>query len=348
MKKLVAFLLALAFAPAAHADAVSDFYKGKQVTLMVGYGPGGGYDIYARLLAQYLGRHIPGSPNVIVQNMPGAGSLRAANYIYVTAPKDGTQIATFSRDMPLMGLLGANSNVQFDPRKFTWLGSPSSYGDDAYLLWVRKDATVKTIAEALRPGGPPLIIGGTAEGSTGNDIPILMRDTIGLNVKLISGYPDGNAIFMATDRKEVEGRFVGLSAVNSSKPEWKRPDGGMHVLMQFARTTRHADYPDIPTARELARDDRARALIEIAEMPYTLSRPFVAPPDIPADRAKALQQAFMDVNKDADYLAAARKLQVDISPIDGVVVHDIIERLSKSPPELLDYIRKMQAGKEGG
>src|SRR5262249_18717684 len=127
------------------------------------------------------------------------------------------------------------------------------------------------------------------------------------------------------------------------------PDGDMRVLMQFARTTRHADYPDVPTARELARDDKARALIEIAEMPYTLSRPFVAPPDIPADRAKALQQAFVDVNKDADYLAAAKKLQVDISPIDGTVVHEIIERLSKSPPDLLDYIRKMQAGhKEGG
>jgi tripartite-type tricarboxylate transporter receptor subunit TctC len=348
MKKLAALLLVLAFATTARADAVSDFYKGKQVTLIVGYGPGGGYDVYARLLAQFLGRHIPGSPNVIVQNMPGAGSLRAANFIYTNAPKDGTQIATFSRDMPLMGLLGGNSNVQFDPRKFTWLGSPSSYGDDAYLLWVRKDAAVKTIEDARRPGGPKLVLGGTAEGATGNDIALLMRDVLSLNIQLIAGYPDSGALFLAADRKEIDGRFVGLSAVNSSKSDWRKPDSNMHVLMQFARTTRHPDFPDVPTARELAPNDRARALIEIAEMPYTLSRPFVAPPGIPADRAKALQQAFMEVNKDPDYIAAARKLKVDISPIDGDTVLEMIDRLSQSPPDLLDYMRKMQEGSKTG
>ncbi len=218
--------LMLADAPA-RADAVADFYKGKQVSLIVGYGTGGGYDVYGRLFARHLGRHIPGNPNVVVQNMPGAGSLRAVNHLYNTAPKDGTAIATFGRDMPLLGVIGHNPNVRFDARKFTWLGSSSSYANDAYFLFVRKDAAVKSIEDARRPGGPPLVLGGTAEGSTGNDVPILLRDALGLNIKLIAGYPDGAAIFIAVDRKEVDGRLVGLSATQSAHPEWLSPDSNM-------------------------------------------------------------------------------------------------------------------------
>jgi len=130
----------------------------------VGYGTGGGYDVYGRLIARHLGRHIPGQPTVVVQNMPGAGSLRAVNYLYNNAPKDGTAIAIFSRDMPLLGLIGQNTNVRFDPRRLTWLGSSSSYANDAYFLFTRKDATVKSIAEARRAGGPPLVLGGTRRG----------------------------------------------------------------------------------------------------------------------------------------------------------------------------------------
>ena len=160
----LAIALLAGHATAARADAVSDFYKGKTVQLVLGYGPGGGYDVYARTIARFLGHYIPGSPNVVVVNMPGAGSLRATNYLYTTAPKDGTVIGAFARDMPLMGILGGNSNVQFDPRKFTWIGSASSATDDAYLLYARKDAPVKTIEEARKPGGPKLTIGGTAAG----------------------------------------------------------------------------------------------------------------------------------------------------------------------------------------
>jgi tripartite-type tricarboxylate transporter receptor subunit TctC len=188
------------------------------VSLIVGYGTGGGYDVYGRLIARYLGRHIPGQPNVVVQNMPGAGSLRAANHLYTTAPKDGSTIATFGRDMPLIGIIGHNSNLRFDARKFTWLGSSSSYANDAYMLFVRKDAAVTSIADARRPGGAPLILGATGEGSTGNDVPVLLRDALGLNIKLIAGYPDGNAIFIAVDRKELDGRLVGLSPRSRRAP----------------------------------------------------------------------------------------------------------------------------------
>ena len=262
---------ATGWSTAAKAENVADFYKGKTITLLVGYGPGGGYDVYARLLARHIGKFIPGNPAVIVQNMPGAGSLRATNYLYNTAPRDGTVFGTFARNMPFLAILGGNKNVQFDPGKFTWLGSPSSSENDAYMLFVRKDAKVKTIQDAMKKDGPPLVLGGTAEGATGNDVSILLRDVLGLNIKLIAGYPDSGAIFLATERKEIDGRFVGLSAVASNKPDWFKKDGDMHVLMQFARKTRHKNFPDAPTARELAPNERARKLIALAEIPY-LSR----------------------------------------------------------------------------
>jgi tripartite-type tricarboxylate transporter receptor subunit TctC len=332
----------------ARADAVADFYKGKQVNLIVGYGPGGGYDIYARLLARHFGRFIPGNPNVIVQNMPGAGSLRAVNYLYNIAPKDGTVIGMFSRNMPLIGLLGGNANAQFNPRRFTWLGSSSSFVNDAYVLIVRKDAPVQSIDEARRHDLAPLVLGGTAEGATGNDVPIILRDTIGLHVKQVVGYPDSTAIFLAIERGEVHGRTVDLSSVKSVKPEWLKPDSGFRVLVQFARETRHPDFPDVPTARELAKNEAARALIELAELPYTLSRPFAAPPDVPLERANALQRAFLAVHGDPQYLAEAARLRLDVSPIVGDEVLQAIDRIARASPELLDYVRKLLSETKGG
>ena len=339
--------LVLAFA-GARAEPVADFYKGKQVSLIVGYGSGGGYDVYGRLFARHLGRHIPGAPNVIVQNMPGAGSLRAVNYLYNSAPKEGTAIAIFARDMPLLGIIGHNPNVRFDPRKFTWLGSSSSYTNDAYFLFVRSDAQVNTIEDARRPGGPPLVLGGTAEGATGNDIATVVRDALGFNIKLIAGYPDSNALFLAVDRKELDGRFVGLSATSSSHPEWLMPNGGMKKLLQFARVTRHLEFPDVPTARELALNDKSRALIALAELPYRLSRPFAAPPGVPQERAQALQKAFLAVHEDPQYLEEAAKLKIDVSPIGGTDVLRAIEDIASAPPEMLDYMKKLLADNKGG
>lgn len=331
---------AIAAANGARADTLADFYKDKQLKVVVGYGTGGGYDVYARQLARHLGRYLPGEPAVIVQNMPGAGSLRAANFIYSTAPKDGTVIGTFSRNMPLMGIIGKNDNVQYDARKFTWLGSSSSYANDAYMMFVRADSPFRSIEDLRKKGGPTLVLGGTAEGATGNDIPVILRDALGLNLKLITGYPDGNAIFLAVDRGEVQGRTVGLSAVESTHSEWLKP-GAMRILLQFGRATRIASYPDVPTARELAPNDADRALIELAELPYTLARPYAAPPDIPADRAKALRAAFLAVHKDPAYLDEAKKLKIDVSPIDGAAVVSAIDRISKAPPDVLAYIGKL-------
>ena len=183
------------------------------INLIVSYGPGGGYDVYARVLASHMSRHIPGNPNIVVQNMPGAGSLRGANYIYNVAPKDGTVFGTFARNMALIGLLKTNQNVQFDPAKFTWLGSSSTLANDAYMLIVRRDAKVKSVEDARRAGGPPIILGSTAEGTSSDAMGILLREWLGFNVKVIPGYTDSGVLFLAIERGEVEGRTVGLSSV---------------------------------------------------------------------------------------------------------------------------------------
>jgi tripartite-type tricarboxylate transporter receptor subunit TctC len=294
-----------------------------------------------------MGKHIPGNPNIVVQNMPGAGSLRAVNYLYNVAAKDGTVFGTFARSMPLLSAIGANTSVQFDPRKFTWLGSSSSYTNDAYSLFVRPDAAVKSIEDARRAGGPQLILSGTAEGDTSADVPILLRDALDLNIKLVTGYPDSNAMFLAAERKEVDGRVADLSSVASSRPAWLKPDG-MRALLQFGRSTRHQDFANVPTARELARSDADRQLIEISELPYALTRPYAAPPGIPADRAKALQAAFMAVHKDPQYLEEASKLKLDISPIDGEEVLRVVDRIGAAPPAILERIKKLQAENKGG
>jgi tripartite-type tricarboxylate transporter receptor subunit TctC len=343
-----ALLASLTLTPHARADAVADFYKGRTITLIVGYGPGGGYDLFARLMARHLGRHIPGNPTIVVQNMPGAGSLRATNYLYAVAPRDGATIGTFARDMPLLAILKTNAAASFDPRRFTWLGSSSDFSRDAYILMVRKDAPVKSMDDALRAGGPPIVLGGTAEGTSGNDVPLVLRDTLGINIKLVTGYPDNGAIFLAVDRGEVNGRTVDLSSMKSLRPEWLLPNSGIHALVQFSRATRHPEFADVPTARELARDPDARALIELAELSYKISRPFAAPPDVPAARAKALQQAFVAVHHDLQYLGEAAKLRLEVSPIGGQEVLDVIDRIAATPASIVDHMRRLIAGGKGG
>ena len=179
----IAVLTLLASLPA-KADALADFYRGKQLTIIVGYGPGGGYDLYGRLVARHISRHMPGTSNAVVQNMPGAGSLRAANHIYNTAPRDGTAFGIFARNVPLMGLSGHNPAVQFDPRKVHWIGSSASFADDAYLLFLRKEPKSGTIEAVRNMSGVPLILGSTGEGSPGYDVPNLLRDILKLNFKI--------------------------------------------------------------------------------------------------------------------------------------------------------------------
>jgi len=348
MREMAAAVIAgLALASPVRADDVADFYKGRTINLIVGYGPSGGYDLFARMMARHLGRHIPGNPTVVVQNMPGAGSLRATNYLYAVAPRDGATIGLFARDMPLLAILGVNRAVAFDPRKFTWLGSASDFSRDAYVLMVRKDAPAQSIEAARRSGARPLALGGTALGAAGSDVPIVLRDTLGINVRVVEGYADSGAIFLAVERGELDGRTVDLSSMKSLKPDWLAPDGAMRALVQFARATRHPDFPDVPTARELARNDEARALIEVSELSYRISRPFAAPPGVPPARAKALQDAFVAVQQDADYRAEAARLKLDVTPIGSREVLETIDEIAAAPPYVLDYLRRLMADSKG-
>jgi tripartite-type tricarboxylate transporter receptor subunit TctC len=334
--------------PQARAQTVEDFYRGRMLTLVVGNGPGGGFDVFARLLARHLGRYIPGHPNIVVQNMPGAGSLLAANYLYNLAPKDGTTFGLIARNMPLLGLLGTNPNVRFDPRKFTWLGSSSSFANDAYVLIARKDAPVRSVEDARRPGGPALLLGGTADGGSSSDVPRILRDALGLNLKMIVGYRDSAAIYLALESGEVAGRTNELSSIRSSRPGWLAPNSDYRLLLQYARATRHPDFPDVPTARELARNDAARALVELTEMPFTMAWPYAAPPGVPEDRARALQTAFAAAHRDPQFLAEATAAGVEVSPVGAEDLMRSIDTLAQEPPELFDSARRLLAPGNGG
>lgn len=341
---LVAAMLSAAAPVPGRAEDVEAFYRGRQVNLIVGYGPGGGYDLAARLVARHIARFIPGHPSVAVQNLAGAGSLRAANYLYAAAPKDGSTFGVFGSDVAMIGLVGANPAAQFDARRFTWLGSSSSFRDDAYVLIVRGDAKSPSIAESRHPGSAPLVLGGTGEGARDADVPKILRDALGLNIKQVLGYPDSPSILLAVERGELEGRTFDFSAIRAMRPEWLKPNSGFNLLLQFARLTRHPELPDVPTARELALDDNARALIAFSEMPLlTMARPFAAPPGVPGDRAKALQAAFLAVHHDPRFLGEAEKLGLDISPVDSDQLRSGIERLAQAPPSIFAYMKELLA-----
>ena len=329
-------------------DAVGAFYKGRQINLIVGYGPGGGYDLTARLLARHFGRFMPGNPSIAVQNLAGAGSLRAANFLYGAAPKDGATFGVFGSDIPMIGLLGTNSAVQFDARKFTWLGSSSDFSDDAYVLIVRKDAPVRSIADATRSDGPPLVLGGTATGGGSSDVPKILHDTIGINMRLVAGYRDSAAIYLAMENGEVQGRTTELSSVASTRPAWLLPDSRFRVLLQYARATRLASLAEVPTAREVAPNEKARRLIEFTEAPFLMAYPYAAPPDLPRDRAAALQDAFVAVHRDPQFLQEAKTIGVDVSPVSAADLRREIEDLARAPAETFDYVRKLLAAGKGG
>ena len=332
-------LTGAAFAAPATAQE-QNFYRGKTIRVIIGYGTGGGYDTYGRLIARYIGRHIPGNPTVVPQNMPGAGSTAAANYIYNIAPKDGTAFGTFARGLPLSGVIDPNNKaLKFKPEKFTWLGSSSSYKDDAYLLLVRSELPIKTVQDLRGEHAKQIVLAATNAGSTSYDVPVQLLEVLGLNIKIIHGYPDGASMSLAVERKEVDGRMIGLSSIQATQPDWLGDHGFMRPLLQFGRRDRHRLVPNIPTARELATGPEDAALIELLEIPFFLARPYAAPPGVPADRAAILMKAFMETHQDKDYLADAKKQKMDVSPISGTDIREMLERLTKISP---DVIRRYQ------
>jgi tripartite-type tricarboxylate transporter receptor subunit TctC len=232
--------------------------------------------------------------------------------------------------------------VQFDARKFTWLGSSSSFAGDAYVLIVRADAKSPSIKAAQQEGAAPIVLGGTGEGARDADVPKILHDALGLKIKQVLGYPDSPSLLLAVERGELEGRMFDFSWIKQNRPAWFGPGSGFNVLLQFARQTRHPALAEVPTARELAPDDKARALIAFAETPLlTTARPFAAPPGVPAERARALQAAFLATHRDPEFLAEAARMGIEISPIGADAVASGIARLADAPPSVVAYMKEL-------
>jgi tripartite-type tricarboxylate transporter receptor subunit TctC len=329
---LLVGLACLALAGIATAQSVEGFYRDRAVSMLVSFGPGGLNDIAGRLVAQHLRRFIPGQPNIIVQNMPGAGGLAAANHLYNIAARDGSVVGQLDRSVAQSGFRGTK-NARFDPTKFTWLGSLSSYANDAYMMLVNASHPAKTAADLHRPD-VLVALGGDNAASSNLIFALIAREALGLNVKLVRGYTGAAPMFYAMQAGELDGQMIGLSSVKTGQRDlWER-----HVfrpLLQFGRTTRLKELAELPTGRELARDANALALIEFAELPFFMALPFAAPPDIPGDRAAALQSAFMAMCRDPAFLEEAERLGFDVSPIDATQVQSLLARSAATPQDVI-------------
>ncbi|MEA2989819.1 MAG: hypothetical protein QOG83_2530 [Alphaproteobacteria bacterium] len=324
----------LAAAPhSATAQSVEQFYKGRSITILVGNSPGGINDISARLVARHIGRFIPGNPGAVVQNNPGAGGVITANRLYNSSEKDGTVIAKFERAVPQLAVQG-DPNAQFDPTKYLWLGSLSSYADDAYLLAINADNPVRSIDEIKAGGGKSVTLGADASASSNLIFAIIAKEVLGLNIKIVRGYTGAARLFLAMQSGELDGQYVGLSSIKSGQRDLYNRKA-FRALMAFGRTTRHPEYPDIPIGREMTKDANTLALIDFAEIPFFMALPFAAPPGLPPDRAKALQTAFIAMCADKAFLDDAEKLAMDMSPLDGDGILKMLARMAATPKEVI-------------
>jgi tripartite-type tricarboxylate transporter receptor subunit TctC len=251
-----------------------------------------------------------------------------SNFMYSQAPRDGLTIGMMSRANPIEPVLG-NPSAKFRSEDFVWLGTASSYGDDAYCLVIRSDAPFKTIQDVQKPGRP-LVLGALAAGGTDTDISLIATDVFKLNTKIVRGYSSAG-VNLAIQRGEVEGRAIGMSSIQTGLADFLR-DGKLRFLLQFGHDKRWQGLPDVPTAHELATNADDKALLDLAELPFQMARPFMAPPGTPAEQAAILQKAFMETNKDPEYLHDAKTMKIDISPLSGDEIAKIIARIAKTPP----------------
>ncbi len=315
------------YGAAVHADPVADFYKGKQLTIYVGYSVGGGYDGYARVLGHYMGRHIPGKPAFVVKNRPGAGSLVLTNEIYNSHPKDGTTFSTIGRGILMEPMFG-NKKAKFDPTGFTWVGSMNN---EVSICASWHTSKIKTIDDMFNT---KFIVGGTGPGADTDVFPLVFNNVLGAKMKLVTGYPGGNDINFAMERGELDGRCGwSWSSVKSTRPGWLK-NKKINVLVQMS-TAKHPELPNMPFVMDYAKTDKDRKILEIIYGRQVWGRPFIAPPGIPADRAKALQTAFMATMKDPAFLAEAKRLKMEIAPVDGPTIAKMIQALAATPPELM-------------
>ena len=294
--------------------------------MIVGYSVGGGYDTYARVVARHMGRHIPGNPSIVVQNMPGAGSMRAANNIYNVAPKDGTAIGMFGRGIAVEPLIGT-SPAQFDATKFLWLGSGTEEAA-VVVTWAAKN--VMTWADMLTK---PFTVAGEGTGSDPDVYALMLKNVFGVKLKLVSGYPGTSEMALAVERGEVDGRASwSWSSLKSLKPDWIAQKK-INLPIQL-NMTKSPDLPDVPLITEFAGSDRQRQILKLVLSRQTMGRPFMAPPGLPADRAAALRRAFDETMKDPEFIAEAQARGQEVNPVSGAALDKLLAELYATPKDV--------------
>jgi len=325
-------LAALVLATAtSHAQSIADFYSRTPVRLIISADPGGSYDQIGRLVSRHLGRHIPGNPRVVPENMLGASGRVAANYLYRAAPKDGSVIGVVQQSIPMGQALG-EGGVQYDAARFNWIGSPVRL-DETLVVW--HTTGVRTIEDAKQK---PVIIGATSPTGMNYVYPKLANELLGTKFKIVTGYPGGTPIVLALERGEVEGRGSNpWSEWKASKPEWVR-EGKIIALMQMS-LFKHPDLPHVPLMIDLAPNETVRSVFELVSITGEIGRPFVTSPAVAPERAAALREAFRRTMADPEFLADAVKSHIDIHPIFGEELDALVRRVLGAPKSATDLLK---------
>ncbi|HEX2724293.1 MAG TPA: hypothetical protein VHN20_00575 [Beijerinckiaceae bacterium] len=325
---VAAIAAGLVWTHGARADAVADFYKGKTVSVIVGFGPGGGYDQYARTLARHLGRHIPGQPSVVVQNMDGAGSVRASNHVYAVAPKDGTVIAAVNQNMPMYQLLGG-AGAQFKAAELQWLGS-MAYSNGLVYTW--HASGVKTLEEAKTR---EVVLGGTGPSADSYIFPTLINALYGTRFKVITGYAGTGQINLAMERGEVMGRGGNTwASVSSANKAWL-DEKKISLLVQIGFKS-EPELTEVPMLLDLVPTPEAKQIVTVVALPTALGYAHWVAPGVPKERVEALRAAYAATLKDPAFLAEADKASMLIRPQTGAELEELVKRAAATPKAVLD------------
>ncbi len=340
-RALLTVSLALCLCSAVRADPIADFYKGRSISWILSTGAGGGYASYAQAFAPYFGAHIPGHPNIVIQNMPGGGGIRAMLYLYSVAPKDGTTLGLVHSSVPFAPLYGIKA-ANFDPRKMSWIGSIDA-STGICVAW--HTSGIATWTDLL---SKPFTVGSTGAGSQMETIPLMLDNLFGAKIKVIAGYVGGNDIYLAMERGEVQGRCGGLiSSINSTRPDWF-PQKKVNVPVQIAGA-RNPLFPDSPAITEFAKDGRTKNILKLVLTPLDMDRPILAPPGVPEERIAALRAAFHAAMNDPDFIAEAERQHLEIKEISGARVAELVDDAYAVPPEIAKAaIAAMGGGAPGG
>jgi tripartite-type tricarboxylate transporter receptor subunit TctC len=315
----------------ASGQGTPDFYKNKQLRFIVGHAVGNDYDVGTRFLARFLPKHIPGAPTIIVQNMPQAASIVAANYVYVQAPRDGTVIGTFSRNLPGQALIGV-ANIDADPRRFQWLGATSQPGR---ICAVWHTMPVKTAADLLTH---EVIVGGTAAGSALSILPTVFNHVLGTKFRIIEGYKSTQDVILAVERGELQGVCASLGQFRSF--ERLVNEGKLRIIMQ-AEETRMPELPDVPSAFDSAKTEEQRQFMRFVFSSVEFGRPYVFPPDVPKERVDLMRRAIAEAAKDPELIAEAERLKLDMTYRAPDHLEQLIARLYDTPPHVIEAVKKV-------